>query len=657
MGHERRILEAFSQNKIERILLIDDVYDVPSLTEIDGSLLDFMSDIDGLDACKAANLNDGDISDALAAVENNNVASDALLNVRKGLYAKFVDTRDDRFDPGNHFKTVKGLTLAILDPLIALLQKSGKNVEVRLSGLLDGEQQFKDFGPQIVFLDYYLSPEATGQGLTAAVKSKARLASVQLLDRLLKTKPADDPAIVLMSSEQVKDKAQAFRQDVEDLGENVLALRFRFLQKGWVSTDGAELKIENEAADTLLDTSQGYVFGQVLHRALKEWRSGAESALKEVLKQIGSLEPKDLAYLFRFRLASEGEKMGSYLEWLFGENLRALVAEKVDWSSEAFTRIDDKELSKGIEGAFDGPSVPIARFFHRVRVDEQVGDHANRRRLGDIFIQPSKKRVMVVITPDCDLVPRGTGPKVTRLLAMEGQLRSFDEDSASADQFIIYKKKPYSLKWDPKSLHTFPVSGSGSLGSINGMDFLGTLRPLYAQEVQHLALTDLGRIGLSVAPTMGVDASVTVHLRVKSGKGTTFEVLEIPGPSTATVLPERSGAASGHRVLLRRSYVHALVDKLRGVDKATLDPEDSGKLTEFLQEKNEERLIGGFLVKGSTVKEKGPLSTSIQIAAKPDVGKGSAWLQFTLKLSDEAMEDLLSLDPTLIAGDEARATR
>ncbi len=110
--------------------------------------------------------------------------------------------------------------------------------------------------------------------------------------------------------------------------------------------------------------------------------------------------------------------------------------------------------------------------------------------------------------------------------------------------------------------------------------------------------------------------------------------------------------AKGHRVLLRRSYVHSLIDKLRAVDPSTLDSEDAKKLAEFIREKNEEQLINGFLNKGAATKDKGPLSTTIKIASKADQTKDGAWLQFTLKLSDEAMEELVSVDPAMIIDDE-----
>jgi len=81
--------------------------------------------------------------------------------------------------------------------------------------------------------------------------------------------------------------------------------------------------------------------------------------------------------------------------------------------------------------------------------------------------------------------------------------------------------------------------------------------------------------------------------------------------------------------------------------------EDAKKLTDFLREKNEELLINGFLIKGAATKDKGPLSTTIKIAAKPDRDKDAAWLQLTLKLSEEAMEELLSVDPAMALDEEA----
>lgn len=651
MGHQARIAHAFDTNGIKNVLVIDDAYDAPSASSMEGDLLEFFDDnLANIESCQEAGLNDEQITAATEAVRQSDFDADEVELVVRELFRKFVDTREARYDPGGQFQLIKNVTLDVLEPLIQLLASCGDNVRVVRAGLTNGEEKFREIDPQVVFLDYYLSPETKGDNLTDNAKRKAKAASIGLLSTLLQINADRDPAVVLMSSEKVKREAQKFRQSVEKLGNNVLALRFRYLQKNSITSEEGKLKIQHDAADALLDTSQGFAFGQVLDQALRKWRSGAETALDTVLKDIASLEPKDFAYLFRFRLAKEGERMGSYLEWLFGENLRAVVAEKVDWQSEEFQQLDKADLSSGIEGAFDGPSTKIATLFQRVRLDDtRVSVEHDRYRMGDLYVKAAEKKVLLVITPDCDLVPRGSGPKVKRLLTMDGDLRSFDDKSASADQFIVYKSKPYALKWNPKGLNTFPVEGSGALQKLSGVEALGTLRPQYAQEAQNLALTDMGRPGLSVVPIMGVDAKLTVYLRIREGKGTTFLKLDTGSPQTATLIPEREGVETGHRVLLRRSYVHILIDTLKGIDPGDLEDADAKSLRDFLAEKNEGNLINGFLLKGAATNDKGPMKTTVKIGSKPDSGKDAPWLQLVVALSEDEMEELLAVDPTLIA--------
>src|SRR3546814_16000573 len=134
-----------------------------------------------------------------------------------------------------------------------------------------------------------------------------------------------------------------------------MALRFRFMQKTWVTLDGQKLKIANDAADALLDTSQGFEFGSVLQRALVKWRAGAADALNAFLGEIGSLDPKDFAYLFRFRLLGEGQRMSDYLERIFGAGLKTPLAETVEWGYGSFARPDGQGLGQSNEGPVNGP--------------------------------------------------------------------------------------------------------------------------------------------------------------------------------------------------------------------------------------------------------------------------------------------------------------
>src|SRR3546814_5912682 len=79
---------------------------------------------------------------------------------------------------------------------------------------------------------------------------------------------------------------------------------------------------------------------------------------------------------------------------------------------------------------------------------------------------------------------------------------------------------PRSLKWNAKDIRSCPFDGPGSLKDEAAFTYYGTFRPIYAQEVQRQALTDLSRVGLAVSPVMGVDAKVTAHLRIAGPKQT-----------------------------------------------------------------------------------------------------------------------------------------
>ena len=115
----------------------------------------------------------------------------------------------------------------------------------------------------------------------------------------------------------------------------------------------------------------------------------------------------------RFRLREENQPLSEYMEWLFGETLKGLIDEKVDWNHDSFSKLDGTEkIEDKIEGAFEGPSVNIAKLFHRVRVNRHRASVGRRYQLGDLYAQPKGRDVRAVITPDCDLVVRRGKAKV-----------------------------------------------------------------------------------------------------------------------------------------------------------------------------------------------------------------------------------------------------
>ena len=441
-----------------------------------------------------------------------------------------------------------------------------------------------------------------------------------------------------MSSRQVDDVDQ-YRHQAKD----IMSLRFQFLEKRLLREEEGNIAIDHVAADVLLDTIQGYLFGKVLQQAFLQWKVGAESALKTFMDNVGNLDTRDFAYLLRFRLREEGQPLSEYLEWLFGECLKSVIEEKINWEHDSFSRLDGNEnMEEKIEGAFEGASNNIAELFDRVRVNRRrPASNGYRYQLGDLFVQPSERHIRIVITPDCDLVVRNGKTRVNSVLTMGGTLHTFDDESVAADDLILWEEKAYSIRWNPKDLQTYPIQGNDAIGNNNELQFLGTLRPLYAQKMQRQALTDLSSIGLPVAPAIGINATATAWIKTKDVTNP-FKEIEIDSSTLATIIPPRTGQKNGHRILLRRRFVNELIDQLRAMDATKMTRGDTKLLRKALAEPH--KLYDALLRGGGFTNIKGILGARFVLGETP-VEKGAPWLQIVLRISEEAMKELRIADP------------
>src|SRR3546814_14631960 len=141
---------------------------------------------------------------------------------------------------------------------------------------------------------------------------------------------------------------------------------------------------------------------------------------------------------------------------------------------------------------------------------------------------------------------------------MAGTVRSFDKDATSADQFVFPSDKPRSLKWNAKDIRSCPFDGPGSLKDEAAFTYYGTFRPIYAQEVQRQALTDLSRVGLAVSPVMGVDAKVSAHLRIEGPKKTfVYANLKLDKSPLRAKLPALGGGRKRSMVQSRHPIDYA----------------------------------------------------------------------------------------------------
>ena len=649
MGHEKRIIDAFRTNAITKVLLIDDAYDLPEINEnTAGILVGFLDSEDGCSTCVELGIKEETINSAAEAAMEGNTDSDELRVVYLTLYNEFARTGMPKFDPGDYFQNVKETNLALLRPLYTLLHKCGEQVEVRTAGLEDGMRCYHDFQPQLLFLDYYLDSDILPTGdISGHRMTKARKASLDLLGQVVKNAAEREefPSVVLMSSRPIK-YVDEYRHKAGN--QQIMSLRFGFLKKDLIQQCHDGIDIEHAAADVLLDTSQGYRFGNVVQQALNQWKIGAQSALDGFLKEVSDLNTKDFAYLMRFRLQEEGQPLSEYLEWLFGECLKGLIDEKVNWKHPSFSKLDGKEkIEETIEGAFEGPSGRIARFFHRVRVNDRRAGTSRKYQLGDLYAQPQGQHIRAVITPDCDLVVRKGRTKVKSVLTMGGTLNTFAQEGSVADDFFFHGNTSYSVRWNPKDIETFPVKGKESLDQAGKFQFLGTLRPLYAQAMQRSALNDLSRIGLPVAPALGINATVAAWIRRKNASEP-FTRIKIKSSALATIIPARAGQKNGHLVLLRRSFFNELIEQLNAVDKVQMEDADAQLLADVLQEGGTNTLYKGFLKTGALTNTKGKFGTGLTLGDKPDTKQDAPWLQITVEVSEDAMKELRTVDPLVV---------
>lgn len=143
-------------------------------------------------------------------------------------------------------------------------------------------------------------------------------------------------------------------------------------------------------------------------------------------------------------------------------------------------------------------------------------------------------------------------------------MKKLDAPDSSVAEFIRLANVPYNISWQKKNIETIEFDHLGK----SPYSFVGTLRPLYAQDLQRTILTDLGRVGLSVAPAMGVSARATVFLRTDNGNPKEMP-LGNPKAADCYVIPGRGGDDKPI-VLFKRSFAAHLVQELSKQDAAGL---------------------------------------------------------------------------------------
>ena len=343
--------------------------------------------------------------------------------------------------------------------------------------------------------------------------------------------------------------------------------------------------------------------------------------------------------MLRFRLYEEGVSFADYLEGFLGESLRAVADNQVEWNAEEFSRLNEKELTEGIEGAHPVVSSRIAQFFDRMRFNSRQNRERVRFGLGDLFIGPDKRSVRMVITPDCDIVVRNGRRGASRLLTVGGTMRGLGDEKALAGHLIFYGT-PKALTWELKDVvsHDFDDISELQVGR-KVYSYYATMRGLAAQAIQKEVLGDLARVGSAVPPTVDVGAPVKVYLKKKVENRPEMTELDCLEEAHAQVFMPRGGSDKKMRALFTPRFVRTLVARLEEVDDADLFPDDLGHRNNWVRNVTKVRramLRHGIRLPGEEI---------FKMFASVGARKGKNWLEIVVDVSDKALIKTQGTDP------------
>ena len=639
MNYATQIIDSFKASIVERILVVDDAYDPPTLSdEYMGGLFEVLERPDLRNYVTEESLGEKDLQSAIEALSKGEYDHEAISDAISSLFDAYLHRRMGKLDPGGAFATLKDSALVALDPLLELLELCVDKLCIRCAGKKAAISVCKELKPDFILMDYFMSPPERTTGASTSEEEMAdKGISINLLTNILQVDSEVTPAVILMSSGDVQGNAQQYRGSLEG---RVTALRFGFLNKNWIRRTNGCLVAVGDAADVLMETSGSFEFGQTLEAALRQWKSGSEVGLKELYKELGDLDVKDFAYLLRFRLYEEGEPFADYLEWFLGESLRAVVDEKIKWNTMEFSRLNDEDLTDAIEGAHPFPSLRIASLFDRMRFNSRRNRVRRRFGFGDLFVGADDRSVRMVITPDSDIIERDGSRRASRLLTVGGAIRGLGDQKALAGD-LIFHGAPKAITWDLKDVmtHDFTEDMTKLQVGETAYSYHATMRALAAQAIQKKVLGDLARVGTAVPPTVNICAPVKVYLKKIVDNQPRATELDDLKEAYAQVFMHRGGSDKKTRALFTQRFVRTLVERLEVIDDADLIPRHRGDRNNWIE--NAASVREAMLRDGIRLPGEGICKTFASIGTP----NRNYWLEIVVDVSEEALIQAPGIDP------------
>ncbi|ELQ3328999.1 MULTISPECIES: hypothetical protein [Pseudomonas] len=399
---------------------------------------------------------------------------------------------------------------APLEKIESILKAQGWKV-IKLPSLPSVDDVAEDV--ELIVMDYLLSGSIPSD-IEAKVSESIEFLKL-IIQRAKKSPAAVHPFVILISSlPSAIDHAHAFRKGTSSPGG-----LFRFVGKVSVDTEFPS------AVDTL--ASQGGDL-QRFRRVQVSLEGAVVEAAQKLLDRVVDLELEDIATLYTGQLVTEKEPLSDYLGWLSGQLLTSSIQRNIslaecsaDLPSESYDVLlghcePTQNLSK-IFSDFSSVKTSSGELY-------KVSQKSRQVRFGDLFVRHPRKRrretqgeqevaagdndYLMVISQTCDLLQgkisngqvlcvQGLGRIIqsTEIELLRVTIRQMFSDGdvlvRDGDQFV-------QIEWgDAKDLVTVKLT---SLSKEAGVSYIGRLNEIYALEVQHKALHQLGRIGVPIVP-------------------------------------------------------------------------------------------------------------------------------------------------------------
>jgi len=579
------LVQAFADEEIVSIAIVDDGYDIPdySLLESNPELFNkfrFMS----REILENDQLKEKVAPSLLELIDELPELSD--LEGRKGedlipkLWSFFLDnklekenmtketfsiyeTLEDLFK-NYHAKSEEKLAqLKYIEDLI--LETSGNSPDKLKSNVSGDELSQYD----LIFLDFFLDDAIPAKNekfseLELSALGAARKKSIDLVIQIInargKHKPA--PLFILISTIAFPEDAPDFRDEAGGL-----ASKFRFVSKRQFRDDKVRSMI---IITELLNQRKS---GDALDHFLEKWSETIEKATKQLLASVRRLDVSDYYYIDHYRLKDEKISIGPYISNMYNSLLGSYVEEDIpqDEISEIFTQLhlDDPSPSHF------GPSEEVTDIFSRITAStiQSLGPQdALNVWAGDLFVRrayvenkklkpgpnivikseiPEKDcssadfaelgnksssevadsqhidlnpHILAVITPSCDLVPGRV--KVNTVTLIGGELSPLGAVNKPSSHLLVFDGKKYQIDWNGKWPVTYNYSCFKDTG-IEGTDYIkiGRLRSLYHLELQNFLTGEMSGVGVPVAPPIAFGVSLKVL--AKPVRGDFVEVVQI----------------------------------------------------------------------------------------------------------------------------------